>query len=161
MNAALMIFLLVVDVWICTKAADRYVLTVQIFHSAQLIRSQLAMQEAGCYEKFREFGRDGPFTIHQCWDHKGNKSFSWGRGEDQPELDREQIKQALLTTIPEEKIQWKKGVESSARDEKGNIVLSFKDGTIATGFKLVVGADGAFSQIRHLVCPLITRVNIH
>jgi 2-polyprenyl-6-methoxyphenol hydroxylase-like FAD-dependent oxidoreductase len=111
------------------------------------------MQEAGCYEKFRELGRDGPFTIHQCWDHKGNKSFKWGQGEDQPEMDREQIKQALLTTIPKEKIQWKKSVESSARDENGQIVLSFKDGTTATGFKLVVGADGAFSQIRHLVCP--------
>jgi 2-polyprenyl-6-methoxyphenol hydroxylase-like FAD-dependent oxidoreductase len=97
---------------------------------------QLAMQEAGCYTKFREFGRSGDASIHQVWDHKGNKSFKWGEGADQPELDREQIKQALLTTIPSEKIEWLKAVASAERDEKGNVVLNFKDGTTAAGFKL-------------------------
>ncbi|TVY68929.1 Monooxygenase asqM [Lachnellula suecica] len=114
---------------------------------------QLAMQEAGCYEKFKEYGRDGDFTIHQLWTDQGENIAKWGEGEDQPELDREEIKQALLTTIPKEKILWSKTCSSSKRDESGNVVLSFEDGTTATGFKLVVGADGAFSQIRHLVTP--------
>lgn len=49
---------------------------------------------------------------------------------------------------------WKKPVTASTRDENGNIVLHFVDGTTATGFKLVVGADGTWSKIRHLVCYL-------
>lgn len=63
----------------------------------------LQVSESGWYENFREYGLDGYVTIHAVWDHKGNKVFAYGEGEDQPELDREQIKQALLTTIPWEK----------------------------------------------------------
>ncbi|KAK2624391.1 hypothetical protein QTJ16_006341 [Diplocarpon rosae] len=111
---------------------------------------QLAMKEAGCYEKLREYGRSGDATIHQVWDSQGNKAFEWGEGEDQPELDREQIKQALLTTIPKENVQWQKTLASSERDGHG-VLLKFEDGTTASGFKLVVGADGAFSKVRHLV----------
>jgi 2-polyprenyl-6-methoxyphenol hydroxylase-like FAD-dependent oxidoreductase len=112
---------------------------------------QLAMKEAGCYEKFREFGRGGEASIHALWDHMGNKVWAYGEDVDSPELDREQIKQALLTTIPKENIQWRKGVTSTERNEKGDVVLSFQDGSTATGFKLVIGADGAFSKVRHLV----------
>ncbi|KUJ22317.1 FAD/NAD(P)-binding domain-containing protein [Mollisia scopiformis] len=114
---------------------------------------QLAMKEAGCYEKFREYGRGGEATIHAVWDHLGNKVFTHGEGVDSPELDREQIKQALLTTIPEENIKWGQAVTSSERNNKGDVVLHFGDGISATGFKLVIGADGSNSKIRHLVTP--------
>jgi 2-polyprenyl-6-methoxyphenol hydroxylase-like FAD-dependent oxidoreductase len=109
------------------------------------------MREAGCFEAFQKYARGGDATIHQVWDHKGNKVFSWGHDHDSPELDRNEIKKALLTSIPEEKIVWRKGVGSAERDDNGRIVLSFVDGTSATGFKLVVGADGTWSKIRHLV----------
>ncbi|KAK0105033.1 hypothetical protein ONS95_004599 [Cadophora gregata] len=114
---------------------------------------QLAMEEAGCYEKFKEFGRVGDYTVHQVWSPQGEKVFKWGVGEDQPELDREQIKQALLTTIEKGRIEWRKKVTSSERNEKGQILLKFEDGTTAKGFKLVIGADGLRSKIRHLVTP--------
>lgn len=121
---------------------------------------QLAMQEAGCYEKFRSHGRVGDATIHQVWDHEGNKVFNWGDGEDEPEMDREEIKQSLLTTIPEDKIQWEMKVVSAERNGEGVIVLKFEDGTEATGFKLIVGADGANSHIRHLVCPPLSSIKL-
>jgi 2-polyprenyl-6-methoxyphenol hydroxylase-like FAD-dependent oxidoreductase len=111
------------------------------------------MREAGYFEEFKRYGRSGDATIHWVCDHNGNKVFSWGEGRNAPDLDRHEIKQALLTTIPEEKIMWQKGVTASARDEKGNIILSFVDGTTATGFKPAVGADGTWSKIRHLVRP--------
>lgn len=112
---------------------------------------QRAMREAGCYAEMRKYGRLGDATIHRVWDHEGHQVFSWGEGRDAPELDRTQIKAALLTTIPEDKILWEKAVNSATRDENGHIVLSFADGTTASGFKLVVGADGSWSKIRHLV----------
>ena len=113
---------------------------------------QLAMREAGCFEEFRKYARAGDATIHCFWDHKGNKAISFGQGRDSPELDRHQIKKTLLTAIPAEKIVWETRVASSERDKKGNVILSFADGTTVTGFKLVVGADGTWSKVRHLVC---------
>jgi 2-polyprenyl-6-methoxyphenol hydroxylase-like FAD-dependent oxidoreductase len=119
---------------------------------------QRAMKAAGCFEEFERYARGGDATIHQVWDHNGNKVFAWGHDHDSPELDRDKIRKALLTVIPEEKVVWRKGVTSSERDENGRIVLSFGDGTSASGFKLVVGADGTWSKIRHLVwCILLVK----
>lgn len=111
----------------------------------------LAFEMAGAYKEFRKYGRTGPYTIHQVWDHRGNQAFAWGDGVDSPELDRFQIKKALLTVVPEKKIRWNTGVTAANRDENGMIVLQLADGTTATGFKLIVGADGTWSKIRPLV----------
>ncbi|KAF3003816.1 hypothetical protein E8E14_000945 [Neopestalotiopsis sp. 37M] len=113
---------------------------------------QRAMREAGCFDAFRDHGRLGEATIHSVFDHDGNKVSSWGEGRDAPEIDRTLIKECLLSTFPEHKIQWKRGISSARRDENQKIVLEFEDGTTATDFKLVVGADGVWSKIR----PLIT-----
>jgi 2-polyprenyl-6-methoxyphenol hydroxylase-like FAD-dependent oxidoreductase len=120
---------------------------------------QLAMQEAGCYDKFREFGRAGDATIHVVWNAAGEKLTTLHEGEDQPELDRDQIKQALLSVIPEEKVVWEKEVVEVRRNGDGEVVVRFKDGEELKGFKLVVGADGIWSHVRHLVCyfPLEVR----
>lgn len=112
---------------------------------------QRACKEAGCFDLMRKYGRLGDATESWVWDHKMNKLKSWGKGRDAPELDRSQIKAALLTTIPSEKIQWNKEISNSTRDADGQVVLKMSDGTTASGFKLVVGADGVRSKIRHLV----------
>lgn len=116
---------------------------------------QRAMKEAGCFDEMNKYGRRGEATIHSVFDLDGNKIATWGEGHDKPELDRGQIKAVLLTTIPDDKIKWNSRVTEVVRDEKGAIVLHFENGDTATGFKLVVGADGAFSKVRHLVCYLI------
>jgi 2-polyprenyl-6-methoxyphenol hydroxylase-like FAD-dependent oxidoreductase len=112
--------------------------------------AQRACREAGCFDLMRKYGRLGEATEAWVWDHKGNRVNSWGKDRDAPELDRWQIKDALLTTIPPEKIRWSMEVTDSVMTEKG-VVLKFADGSTATGFKLVVGADGVRSKIRHLV----------
>lgn len=112
---------------------------------------QRAMKDAGCFEKFRENGRLGAATIHKVYDHNGNMVHTWGEGRDAPEIDRFLIKKCLLSTFPDERIQWKKTLESASRNEQGQIELKFTDGTTASGFKLVVGADGINSKIRPLV----------
>lgn len=110
-----------------------------------------AMEQAGCYAEFRKYGRLGPATIHQVWAHSGHEVFAWGEGKDAPELDRFQIKKALLTTVPDARIRWHTGLLKAERDSQGKIVLHLSDGTTATGFKLVVGADGTWSKVRSLV----------
>lgn len=114
---------------------------------------QRAMKEAGVFDEFKENSRDGEATIHRLYDHKGNEVFRFGEGRDAPEIDRWAIRKVLLGAIPKEKVCWEKELQSADRDENGQVILSFTDGTKASGFKLVVGADGTFSKIRHLVRP--------
>lgn len=114
-----------------------------------------AFKQAGVWDEFRKYGRLGEATIHQVWDHKGNKVFAWGEGKDKPELDRSQVKAALLSVIPEQNIKWKTGIDKVERSTNGSIVLHLSNGTTATGFKLVVGADGTWSKVR----PLVSSIN--
>ncbi|KAL5610355.1 hypothetical protein FOVSG1_005036 [Fusarium oxysporum f. sp. vasinfectum] len=89
---------------------------------------QREMHEARVYDEFKKNSRDGNATIHllSC-----AMSFS--------------------PVSRKHKIIWSKPVASSHRNEEGQIVLTFADGTMASGFKLIVGADGTNSKIRHLV----------
>ncbi|OQE42988.1 hypothetical protein PENCOP_c003G07657 [Penicillium coprophilum] len=112
---------------------------------------QRAMREGGVFEEFRKHSRVGDATIHLLYNHKGEQLFRFGEGRDAPEIDRWAIRKVLLTGIPDEKVVWSKAVQSAARDENGQVVITFTDGTTACGFKLVVGADGTASKIRHLV----------
>jgi 2-polyprenyl-6-methoxyphenol hydroxylase-like FAD-dependent oxidoreductase len=116
---------------------------------------QRAMYEAGVFDEFRMNSRDGDATIHLLYDHQGTKLLAFGEGRDAPEVDRWQLRNVLLTGIPKHKIIWSKSVASSQRNEQVQIVLTFADGTRASGFKLVVGADGTDSKVRHLVSCLI------
>jgi hypothetical protein len=82
----------------------------------------------------------------------------FGEGRDAPEIDRLQLRQLLLGSIPAHKIQWGHGVRSIERKvDKGpggrdnGCVIHFANGSLATGFKLIVGADGGWSKVRPLV----------
>ncbi|PIG87648.1 monooxygenase [Aspergillus arachidicola] len=112
---------------------------------------QIVLKEAGCFEEFKKYARGGYATIHCLCDHKGNKLTTFGEGRDSPEIDRTQLRQVMLSSIAKEKVRWSTPVKSSSRNENGDVVLEFEDGTAASGFKLVVGADGMRSKIRHLV----------
>ncbi|KAJ5476125.1 hypothetical protein N7475_001854, partial [Penicillium sp. IBT 31633x] len=112
---------------------------------------QRAMKEAGVFAEFQKHSRTGDATIHLLFNHKGEQVFKFGEGRDAPEIDRWAIRKVLLTGIPEEKVIWSKAVQSADRDDNGQVVLQFVDGTTASGFRLIVGADGTASKIRHLV----------
>lgn len=113
---------------------------------------QRAMKEAGCFDEMRKRGRLGEATIAKVYDHNMNFVFSWGEGRDAPELDRVDIRASLLTVVPESRIRWKHRVRTTSRDDKGRIVLTFDDDSMESGFKLVIGADGVWTKLRHMVC---------
>lgn len=112
---------------------------------------QRALKEAGCFEEFKKHGRGGFATIAQIHDEHCNKVFAFGENRDSPEIDRSQLRKVLLTSIPEHKIKWSTKVESVDRDQHGKIVLNLGDGSCVSDHKLVVGADGLNSKVRHLV----------
>ncbi|KAL6245505.1 hypothetical protein RBB50_007504 [Rhinocladiella similis] len=61
-----------------------------------------------------------------------------------PEIDREQLRTLLLTSIPDHIIRWGHRLERAP--DSG--VLTFANGHIEKGYNLIVGADGGWSHVR-------------
>ncbi|KAI3324200.1 FAD/NAD(P)-binding domain-containing protein [Xylariaceae sp. AK1471] len=130
---------------------------------------QLALKVAGLKDEFEKLARReaAVFTIQ---DSRGENRFSTAtlsegkhgnRAVDRPEIDRVQLRRILLDSLPEDRVRWGKALRSVEWDESESMkgkggaagwVLNFKDGSSESGFRLVVGADGAWSKVR----PLIT-----
>jgi 2-polyprenyl-6-methoxyphenol hydroxylase-like FAD-dependent oxidoreductase len=110
---------------------------------------QAALKEAGLLDQFKALARyEGEDFVLK--DRHGNthveiKDTERGR----PEIDRRQLRHMLLDSLPAETIEWGHHVTSI---ELGTI--HFRDQSPATGFDLIVGADGAWSKVR----PLLTTV---
>ncbi|KAF4463968.1 hypothetical protein FALBO_9198 [Fusarium albosuccineum] len=106
----------------------------------------------GLSEEFEKLARRYA-TVAQVADMTGKHLVDFGEGRDAPEIDRVQLRAILLDSIPAGKVQWNKTVQKVERDIDGNVVIFFTDGSSASGFRLVVGADGAWSKVRHLLTP--------
>lgn len=113
---------------------------------------QLALQEAGLLPKFKSLARYEQTTI--IADAKGtiHAKLSDSGDEDSPEIDRRDLRALLLDSVPANKVRWNlrvRHVQRDVRDE--SMSVHFADGSIESGFRLVVGADGAWSKARSLV----------
>ena len=111
---------------------------------------QQALREGGLFHEFKRYARyeDKVFAIA---DKLGNRLVEIGQGRDAPEIDRSELRQLLLNSIPKDRIKWGYALSSVAIDEDDRPVLHFANGVVLSGFKLVVGADGAWSKVRSLV----------
>ena len=121
---------------------------------------QAALKSAGLFAEFEKHARyEGTcFTIQ---DYKGNNRMRSGQNDrDRPEIDRCQLRQMLLQSIPKHRVRWDKKLlsaevgereASSASPSAADCVLRFMDGSSERGFRLIVGSDGAWSKIRPLV----------
>ncbi|KAI8685416.1 hypothetical protein NCS55_00213500 [Fusarium keratoplasticum] len=107
---------------------------------------QEALNRGGLSAEFEKLARRDA-TVAQVADRTGKLLVKFGEGRDAPEIDRVQLRKLLLDSIPRHKIQWNKAVKQVERDAKGDVVVHFADGTNVTGFRLVVGADGAWSKV--------------
>lgn len=113
---------------------------------------QLALQECGLFDIFKQRARyeDTVFTIA---DKTGERLLELGQGRDAPEIDRTELRRILLDSIPRDKIKWGHALKSATTGSAQSPVLHFANGVVLSGFKLVVGADGAWSKVRSLVRP--------
>ena len=109
---------------------------------------QQLLSQAGVMTEFEKYARRASRAV--LFDKAGNELLTFGN-EDKPEIDRAQLRGLLLESISADKVQWDKAVKTVDRNEKDEVIISFTDGTTASGFKLVVGADGTWSRVRHLV----------
>ncbi|KAF5013885.1 hypothetical protein FDECE_134 [Fusarium decemcellulare] len=111
---------------------------------------QEALRRGCLSEEFEKLARRDA-TVAQVADMTGKHLVDFGEGRDAPEIDRVQLRGILLDSIPAKKVQWNKTVQKVERDIDGNVIIFFTDGSCASGFRLVVGADGAWSKVRHLL----------
>lgn len=112
---------------------------------------QHALREAGLIDEFKKYARYDD-TVVTIADKHGKKLFQMGQGRDAPEIDRKDLRKILLDAVPVEKINWGHTLKSVTIGEEKKPVLHFDNGVVVSGFKLVVGADGAWSKVRSVVC---------
>lgn len=105
------------------------------------------MKEAQLWDEFQKLARyDGEDRVLK---DRFNNMHAEQRGIDtgRPEIDRKYLRDMLLDAIPSEYFKW--GHHLKTVDEFGT--LYFASGNTASGFDLVVGADGAWSKIQRLL----------
>ena len=71
-------------------------------------------------------------------------------GKDRPEVDRGQLRQMLLDSLPEGIVRWEHELSAVQPKDDGTFELVFRSGA-SERFDLIVGADGAWSRVRPLV----------
>ncbi|KAF4463425.1 tetracycline resistance [Fusarium albosuccineum] len=117
---------------------------------------QEALRRAGVHAEFVKLARYDA-TVMTLMDPNGETRASFGDDRDAPEIDRLQLRQLLLDSLPSHRIRWGKTLRAVDRSDTekqpggGSWVLRFSDGTTESGFRLVVGADGAWSKLRQLI----------
>ncbi len=111
---------------------------------------QLALREGGLFEEFQKHARydDAVFALEN---KLGERLIQMGEGRDAPEIDRSELRQILLGAIPKNKIKWGHSLIRATAGQDNSPVLHFANGAVLSGFKLVVGADGAWSKVRPMV----------
>jgi 2-polyprenyl-6-methoxyphenol hydroxylase-like FAD-dependent oxidoreductase len=112
---------------------------------------QKALHAAGLYDDFRKLvhtggeamrlvGPDG--TVHVSEEDDGDG--------DRPEVDRGDLRELLLNSLPDGAIRWGKKVTGARSLDDGRHEVTFADGSTITT-DLLIGADGAWSRIRPLL----------
>lgn len=109
---------------------------------------QRALHEAGLIEQFHQIARPEGQDM-RLLQPDGTLLLQEDTPDDapslRPEVDRADLRDLLLDSLPEDTVRWGRAFESA-----DNGVLRFTDGSSAT-YDLLVGADGAQSRVRALL----------
>lgn len=131
-----------------------------------------ALKDAGLWDEFLKHARyDGEYML--VCDKNLNSFFSKGNEPtsekdflgQRPEIDRCALRQILSESLPAGMIQWGHHVKTITKATVATgASITFSDDTTASGFDLVVGADGAWSKVRAALSdqqPLFSGMALH
>jgi len=112
---------------------------------------QFAIRCAGLSEQFQRIARYED-QESRIYDKHGKLLFVDADviGKDRPEVDRGQLRQMLLDSLPSGVVRWDHELSAARQQDGETFELEFRNGSRDT-FDLVVGADGAWSRIRPLL----------
>jgi 2-polyprenyl-6-methoxyphenol hydroxylase-like FAD-dependent oxidoreductase len=112
---------------------------------------QFAVEVAGLGSEFKAIARYGD-QESRIYDKHGNLIFidTKVEGKDRPEVDRGQLRQMLIDSVPSGTVRWNHALEAVIPASDGTSELLFQNGTKGQ-FDLVVGADGAWSRVRPIL----------
>ncbi|WP_382464816.1 FAD-dependent oxidoreductase [Streptomyces noursei] len=116
---------------------------------------QLALRAAGLYEDFRGLIHPGGEAL-RILDPQGRVRRAEeddGTGT-RPEVDRGQLRDLLLGSLPEGTVRWGKKATRTRALADGRYEVAFADGSALTT-DLLVGADGAWSRVRPLLSDAV------
>ncbi|KAJ0124609.1 tetracycline resistance protein from transposon [Diaporthe amygdali] len=138
-----------------------------------------AIKEAGLWDEFSAHARyDGESllmtdkNLKPFWQVKPSASPQQKGGHlggQRPEIDRAALRQILAESLPDDMITWGhrlKEVRPGNEPRSTKLVFNLADGgtTTASGFDLIVGAEGAWSKVRGVlsdVKPVFSGVSCH
>lgn len=113
---------------------------------------QVVLKEAGLFDQFEAVARFDT-QITGMFDQHG-EIITRSDVDDLPQIDWHDwhdLRALLIGSILVENIRWNCEVHSIERDSNGSVSIQFTDGSVESGFRLVVGADGTWSKVRQLV----------
>ncbi|NWB46178.1 FAD-dependent oxidoreductase [Pseudomonas gingeri] len=125
---------------------------------------QYALRLGGLFETFQQFARYEDQGL-RLFDQHGTLQMEKADAEsgDRPEIDRGQLRELLLESIPEDTLRWGHTLREAEQQDDGYTELRFDNG-LNQRFELVVGADGAWSKVRALVSttqPSFSGLTLH